>query len=61
MSGLGCRDGIGLERNVPLNPLKERGLERFTTPQSPVEMLTGRKRRSAISTIKFAQVAILLS
>jgi molybdopterin-dependent oxidoreductase alpha subunit len=26
---------------VTFNPLKERGLERFTNPQSPVEMLTG--------------------
>ena len=26
---------------VSINPLKERGLERFTSPQSPVEMLTG--------------------
>ena len=32
------------ERNVPIitfNPLRERGLERFTNPQSPVQMLTG--------------------
>jgi molybdopterin-dependent oxidoreductase alpha subunit len=28
-------------RIVTFNPLKERGLERFTNPQSPVEMLTG--------------------
>lgn len=31
------------QRNVPvivLNPLRERGLERFTNPQDPVEMLT---------------------
>ncbi|WP_174279795.1 FdhF/YdeP family oxidoreductase [Sphingomonas bacterium] len=27
---------------VVFNPLKERGLERFTDPQSPVEMLTGK-------------------
>ncbi len=26
---------------VTFNPLRERGLERFTSPQSPVEMLTG--------------------
>lgn len=26
---------------ITFNPLKERGLERFTNPQSPVEMLTG--------------------
>lgn len=32
------------ERNVPIitfNPLRERGLERFTNPQSPAQMLTG--------------------
>jgi molybdopterin-dependent oxidoreductase alpha subunit len=32
------------KRGVPiivLNPLRERGLERFTAPQNPVEMLTG--------------------
>jgi hypothetical protein len=32
------------QRGVPIvtfNPLRERGLERFTNPQSPVEMLTG--------------------
>jgi molybdopterin-dependent oxidoreductase alpha subunit len=32
------------ERGVPIiayNPLRERGLERFTNPQSPVEMLSG--------------------
>src|ERR1700722_3469548 len=31
------------ERNVPIitfNPLRERGLERFTNPQSPAQMLT---------------------
>jgi anaerobic selenocysteine-containing dehydrogenase len=31
------------ERGVPIitfNPLRERGLERFTNPQSPLEMLT---------------------
>ncbi len=31
------------ERGVPIitfNPLRERGLERFTNPQSPYEMLT---------------------
>ena len=27
---------------VVLNPLRERGLERFTSPQDPVEMMTGR-------------------
>jgi molybdopterin-dependent oxidoreductase alpha subunit len=27
---------------VVLNPLRERGLERFTSPQEPVEMMTGR-------------------
>lgn len=32
------------ERGVPIitfNPLRERGLERFTNPQSPIQMLTG--------------------
>jgi molybdopterin-dependent oxidoreductase alpha subunit len=35
-------------RGVPIvtfNPLRERGLERFTNPQSPAEMLTGRSTR----------------
>ena len=35
-------------RGVPIitfNPLRERGLERFTNPQSPVEMLTGSSTR----------------
>ena len=34
------------ERGVPIvafNPLRERGLERFTNPQSPTEMLTGQR------------------
>lgn len=30
---------------VVFNPLRERGLERFTNPQSPVEMLTGAETR----------------
>ena len=30
---------------VTFNPLKERGLERFTNPQNPVEMLTGGETR----------------
>ena len=37
-------------RGVPIvvvNPLHERGLERFTDPQSPTEMLTGASRRIA--------------
>lgn len=37
-------------RGVPivvLNPLPERGLERFTSPQHPVEMLTGKSTRIA--------------
>lgn len=37
-------------RGVPIvvfNPLKERGLERFVNPQSPVEMLTGEETRIA--------------
>ncbi|KMO29817.1 formate dehydrogenase [Methylobacterium variabile] len=36
------------ERGVPIityNPLRERGLERFTNPQSPLEMLTTRETR----------------
>jgi molybdopterin-dependent oxidoreductase alpha subunit len=36
------------ERGVPIiafNPLRERGLERFTNPQSPREMLSGRESR----------------
>ncbi|MBO1078562.1 FdhF/YdeP family oxidoreductase [Roseomonas haemaphysalidis] len=36
------------KRGVPIvtfNPLRERGLERFTNPQSPVEMLTGKETR----------------
>jgi molybdopterin-dependent oxidoreductase alpha subunit len=38
------------QRGVPIiayNPLRERGLERFTSPQSPVEMLTGQETRIA--------------
>jgi len=38
------------ERSVPIiayNPLRERGLERFTNPQSPAEMLTRRETRIA--------------
>jgi molybdopterin-dependent oxidoreductase alpha subunit len=38
------------QRGVPIiafNPLRERGLERFTNPQSPVEMLTGQQTRIA--------------
>ena len=37
-------------RGVPIvvyNPLRERGLERFLNPQSPVEMLTGQETRIA--------------
>ncbi len=30
---------------ITFNPLRERGLERFTSPQSPVEMLTGGETR----------------
>ncbi|MDF2687995.1 MAG: formate dehydrogenase [Microvirga sp.] len=36
------------KRGVPIitfNPLKERGLERFTNPQAPIEMLTGSETR----------------
>jgi hypothetical protein len=42
------------KRGVPIitfNPLRERGLVSFTNPQSPLEMLTGPRRRSAPSTI----------
>lgn len=38
------------DRGVPIvvyNPLRERGLERFTNPQSPREMLTGAETRIA--------------
>ena len=38
------------ERGVPIivyNPLRERGLERFTNPQSPAEMLSGKETRIA--------------
>ena len=38
------------KRGVPIvvyNPLRERGLERFTNPQSPTEMLTGQETRIA--------------
>jgi molybdopterin-dependent oxidoreductase alpha subunit len=38
------------ERGVPIivyNPLRERGLERFINPQSPIEMLTGKSTRIA--------------
>ncbi len=34
-------------RIVVFNPLRERGLERFTSPQSPTEMLTGASTRLA--------------
>jgi molybdopterin-dependent oxidoreductase alpha subunit len=34
-------------RIVVFNPLRERGLERFTSPQSPAEMLTGASTRLA--------------
>jgi hypothetical protein len=34
---------------VSINPLRERGLERFTTPQSPAEMLTGATRSASSS------------
>lgn len=32
---------------IAVNPLRERGLERFTSPQSPAEMLTGKSTRIA--------------
>ena len=34
-------------RIIGVNPLRERGLERFKNPQSPVEMLTGRETEIA--------------
>jgi molybdopterin-dependent oxidoreductase alpha subunit len=34
---------------VAVNPLRERGLERFVNPQSPAQMLTGRETRIASS------------
>lgn len=34
---------------VAINPLRERGLERFTNPQSPAQMLTGGETRIASS------------
>ena len=40
------------KRGVPIivyNPLRERGLERFTNPQSPTEMLTGQSKRGSAS------------
>ena len=40
------------ERGVPIityNPLRERGLESFTNPQSPAEMLTGKQTRISSS------------
>ncbi|WP_448100223.1 FdhF/YdeP family oxidoreductase [Luteibacter jiangsuensis] len=52
-------------RGVPivvLNPLPERGLERFTSPQSPVEMLTGKSVRIASTYYKLkigGDVAVL--
>ena len=52
-------------RGVPivvLNPLPERGLERFTSPQHPVEMLTGRSTRIASTYYKLkigGDVAVL--
>ncbi len=43
---------VASERRVPIvtfNPLRERGLERFTNPQSPVEMLTNSSTRISSS------------
>jgi len=37
---------------IAINPLRERGLERFTSPQSPVEMLTLSSTRIASSYIR---------
>ncbi|MDA1379865.1 molybdopterin-dependent oxidoreductase [Plesiomonas shigelloides subsp. oncorhynchi] len=36
-------------RIIAINPLHERGLERFTAPQEPVEMLTGKETQLASS------------
>ncbi|WP_158743138.1 FdhF/YdeP family oxidoreductase [Acidisphaera sp. L21] len=39
------------KRGVPIityNPLRERGLERFTNPQSPLEMLSGKQTRISL-------------
>jgi hypothetical protein len=33
---------------VSINPLRERGLERFTSPQHPLEMLTGSTNISSL-------------
>jgi molybdopterin-dependent oxidoreductase alpha subunit len=44
-------------RSVPIitfNPLRERGLERFTNPQSPVQMMTGGTRISS----QYCQVTV---
>lgn len=46
------------KRNVPIitfNPLRERGLERFVNPQSPVEMLTP---ESTMISTQYHQVAV---
>ncbi|UPG73775.1 molybdopterin-dependent oxidoreductase [Roseomonas gilardii subsp. gilardii] len=39
-------------RIVTFNPLRERGWERFTNPQNPLEMGTGARRGSASSTTR---------
>ena len=49
------------ERGVPIitfNPLRERGLESFTDPQSPIEMRLCRRRRSARSITSFNRAEI---
>ncbi|MCQ4272171.1 FdhF/YdeP family oxidoreductase [Pseudomonas kuykendallii] len=46
------------KRNAPIitfNPLRERGLERFTNPQSPVQMATG---ESIVVSTQYHQLAI---
>jgi molybdopterin-dependent oxidoreductase alpha subunit len=46
------------ERNAPIvtfNPLRERGLERFANPQSPVQMLSG---QSVVISTQYHQLAI---
>ena len=43
---------------IAINPLQERGLERFTAPQNPFEMLTNSETQLASATTTCALVAI---
>ncbi len=43
---------------IAINPLQERGLERFTAPQNPFEMLTKLRLSWPVPTITCALVAI---